>query len=131
MRTDSKIKADVLEELAWQPNIDETQIGVVVDNGVVTLSGTVNNYSKKITAEKAAKSVFGVRAVAEDIQVKYGTSYQKTDTEIAKATADALKWNTSVPEDKISIKVEDGWVYLTGEVMWDYEKQAAKKAVEK
>ena len=82
MRTDSKIKADVLEELAWQPNIDETQIGVVVDNGVVTLSGTVNNYSKKITAEKAAKSVFGVRAVAEDIQVKYGTSYQKTDTEI-------------------------------------------------
>ena len=131
MRTDSKIKEDVLEELAWQPNIDETQIGVVVDNGIVTLSGTVDSYSKKITAEKAAKSVFGVRAVAEDIKVQYGTSYQKTDSEIAKATADALKWNTSVPEDKINIKVEDGWVYLSGAVMWDYQKQAAKKTVEK
>lgn len=130
MRTDSKIKEDVLEELAWQPNIDETQIGVIVDKGVVTLTGTVDSYAKKITAEKAAKSVFGVRAVAEDIKVKYGTSYQKTDSEIAKAAADALKWNTSVPEDKISIKVEDGWVYLTGAVMWDYQKQAAKKAIE-
>jgi len=131
MRTDSKIKEDVLEELAWQPNIDETQIGVVVDKGIVTLSGTVDSYSKKITAEKAAKSVFGVRAVAEDIKVQYGTSYQKTDSEIARASADALKWNTSVPEDKINIKVEDGWVYLSGAVMWDYQKQAAKKTVEK
>lgn len=131
MRTDSKIKEDVLEELAWQPNIDETQIGVVVDNGIVTLSGTVDSYSKKITAEKAAKSVFGVRAVAEDIKVQYGKSYQKTDSEIARASADALKWNTSVPEDKINIKVEDGWVYLSGAVMWDYQKQAAKKTVEK
>ena len=131
MRTDSKIKEDVLEELAWQPNIDETQIGVVVDNGIVTLSGTVDSYSKKITAEKAAKSVFGVRAVAEDIKVQYGKSYQKTDSEIARASADALKWNTSVPEDKINIKVEDGWVYLSGAVMWDYQKQAAKKTLEK
>ena len=131
MRTDSKIKEDVLEELAWQPNIDETQKGVVVDKGIVTLSGTVDSYSKKITAEKAAKSVFGVRAVAEDIKVQYGKSYQKTDSEIARASADALKWNTSVPEDKINIKVEDGWVYLSGAVMWDYQKQAAKKTVEK
>ncbi|WNH10638.1 BON domain-containing protein [Thalassobellus suaedae] len=123
MRTDSKIKEDVLDELAWQPNIDETQIGVLVDNGVVTLTGTVDSYSKKVTAEKAVKSVFGVRAVAEDIEVKFGTSSQKTDTEIAKASADALKWNTSVPENKISIKVDDGWVYLTGTVMWDYQKQ--------
>tara|TARA_R110002049_G_scaffold238762_1_gene411838 strand:+ start:5514 stop:6137 length:624 start_codon:yes stop_codon:yes gene_type:complete len=120
----------VLEELAWQPNIDETQIGVIVDKGVVTLTGTVDGYSKRITAEKAAKSVFGVRAVAEDIQVKFGTGYQKTDSEIAKASADALKWNTAVPEDKISIKVDDGWVSLTGAVMWDYQKQAAEKAVE-
>lgn len=130
MRTDSEIKEDVLEELAWQPNIDETQIGVIVDKGVVTLTGTVDSYSKKITAEKAAKSVFGVRAVAEDIKVQYGTNHQRTDSEIAKASVDALKWNTSVPEDKITVKVEDGWVYLTGEVMWDYQKQAAKKAIE-
>ena len=77
MRTDSKIKEDVLEELAWQPNIDETQIGVLVDKGVVTLTGTVDSYAKKMTAEKAAKSVFGVRAVAEDIKVKYGISRAK------------------------------------------------------
>ena len=68
--------------------------------------------------------------MAEDIQVKFGTGYQKTDSEIAKASADALKWNTAVPEDKISIKVDDGWVSLTGAVMWDYQKQAAEKAVE-
>lgn len=131
MRTDSQIKEDVLAELAWQPNIDETQIGVLVDKGVVTLTGTVDSYSKKITAEKAVKSVFGVKAVAEDIKVHFGTDYQKPDSEIAKAVVDALTWNTSVPEDRISIKVEDGWVYLSGDVMWDYQKQAAKKSVEK
>ena len=130
MRTDLEIKKDVLEELAWQPNIDETQIGVIVDKGVVTLTGTVNSYSKKMTAEKAAKSVFGVRAVAEDIEVKYGTDYKKTDAEIAKAAANALKWNSSVPENKINLKVENGWVYLTGEVKWTFQKDAAKKSVQ-
>ena len=130
MRTDLEIKKDVLEELAWQPNIDETQIGVIVDKGVVTLTGTVNSYSKKMTAEKAAKSVFGVRAVAEDIEVKYGIDYKKTDAEIAKAAANALKWNSSVPENKINLKVENGWVYLTGEVKWTFQKDAAKKSVQ-
>lgn len=130
MRTDVQIRDDVLDELAWQPNIDETQIGVIVDNGVVTLTGTVDSYSKKMTAEKAAKSVFGVRAVAEDIEVKYGSDFKKTDAEIAKAAADALEWNYSVPDDIIEIKVENGWVYLTGEVKWSFQKDAAKKAVQ-
>lgn len=130
MKTDVEIRNDVLAELAWQPNIKETEIGVTVENGVVTLSGTVDSYSKKIAAENAAKSVKGVRAVAEDIEVKYGTAYKKSDKEIAKAAADALKWNYSVPHDKISIKVDDGWVYLTGEVQWAYQKDAAKRAVE-
>ena len=130
MRTDSKIKEDVLDELAWQPDIDETQIGVIVENGVVTLSGVVDSYTKKVAAEKAIKGVVGVKAVAEDIEVKYGTSYKKTDKEIAKAVVDALKWNFSVPEDKISVKVEDGWVYLTGELKWGYQKDSAKNAVQ-
>lgn len=130
MRTDAQIKNDVLDELAWQPNIDETEIGVTVENGVVTLSGTVNSFSKKLAAEKAVKAVRGVRAVAEDIEVKYGLEYRKTDKEIAKAAADALKWNNSVPEDKISIKVDNGWIYLSGEVQWSYEKEAAKTAVQ-
>mgnify|MGYP003669057072 FL=1 len=130
MKTDSQIKEDVLDELKWQPNIDETQIGVIVENGVVTLSGVVNDYSKKIAAEKAAKSVRGVRAVAEDIEVMYGDTYKKTDKEIAKTVVHALEWNASVPDDKISIKVEDGWVYLSGEVQWSYQRNAAKKAIE-
>jgi len=130
MRTDSKIKEDVLDELAWQPDIDETQIGVIVENGVVTLSGVVDSYTKKVAAEKAIKGVVGVKAVAEDIEVKYGISYKKTDKEIAKAVVDALKWNFSVPEDKVNVKVEDGWVYLTGELKWGYQKDSAKNAVQ-
>lgn len=130
MKTDAEIKNDVLDELAWQPNIDETKIGVIVEDGVVTLSGVVDNYTKKVAAEKAVKAVKGVKAVALDIDVKYGTDYKKTDKEIAKAVVNALAWDTSVPEDKVAIKVEDGWVYLSGELKWFYQKDAAKKAVE-
>lgn len=130
MRTDSKIKEDVLDELAWQPDIDETQIGVIVENGIVTLTGTVDSYTKKIAAEKAIKGVLGVKAVAEDIEVKYGNSYKRTDKEIAKAVVEALKWNFSVPEDKVKVKVENGWVYLSGEVKWSYQKDSAKNAIQ-
>ncbi|WP_281542233.1 BON domain-containing protein [Maribacter aestuarii] len=131
MKTDVEIKDDVLDELAWQPNIDETEIGVIVENGIVTLSGVVNNFSKKIAAEKAVKSVEGVKAIASDIEVKYGNDFKKTDKEIAKAVVEALEWNSSVPEENLSVKVEDGWVYLSGEVKWSYQKNAAKRAVEK
>ncbi len=130
MKTDAEIKEDVLDELAWQPNIDETEIGVIVDKGVVTLNGVVDSYSKKLNAEKAVKSVVGVKALANDIEVKYGDAYKKTDKEIAKAVVNALEWNSSIPEEDISVKVEDGWVYLTGEVEWEYQKSAAKRAVQ-
>ena len=112
MKSDAEIKEDVLDELAWQPNIDETEIGVIVENGIVTLSGVVNQYSKKIAAEKAVKSVEGVKAIAGDIEVKYGDDFKKTDKEIAKAVVDALEWNSSVPEENLTIKVEDGWLYF-------------------
>ena len=130
MKSDAEIKEDVLDELAWQPNIDETEIGVIVENGIVTLSGVVNQYSKKIAAEKAVKSVEGVKAIAGDIEVKYGDDFKKTDKEIAKAVVEALEWNSSVPEENLTIKVEDGWVYLSGEVNWQYQRNAAKSAVE-
>ncbi|TLP81743.1 BON domain-containing protein [Maribacter sp. ACAM166] len=130
MKTDAQIKQDVLDELAWQPNIDETEIGVTVKDGIVNLSGTVNNYSKKIAAEKAVKSVDGVKAVAENIEVKRGHAYKKTDKEIAKAVVDALEWNASVPEENLTVKVEDGWVYLNGEVEWGYQRNGARQAVE-
>jgi osmotically-inducible protein OsmY len=130
MKTDMEIKGDVLAELAWQPNIDETKIGVIVQYGVVTLSGIVNDYSKKIAAEKAVKSVAGVKAVALNIEVKYNDHLKKTDKEITKAIVDAFEWNSSIPEEDIIAKVENGWVYLSGEVQWPYQKEAAKKAIE-
>jgi osmotically-inducible protein OsmY len=130
MKTDARIKDDVLKELAWQSGVDKTQIGVIVKDGIVTLTGVVDTYTKKIDAENAAKSVYGVKAVAEDIQVNYSTGKGKTDTEIAKAAVNAFKWNTLVPDNKIKIKVEDAWVYLTGEVKRAYQKNAAKRAVE-
>ncbi|WP_157972838.1 BON domain-containing protein [Aureibaculum luteum] len=130
MKTDLKIKNDVLQELAWQPNVDETQIGVVVENGVVMLTGVVDNYLVKVAAEKAAKRVKGVKAFAGDIHVKYGTNFQKTDIEIGKAIVKAFEWNTAVPEDKISIEVRDGWVTISGEVEWAYERDAAARVIE-
>jgi osmotically-inducible protein OsmY len=130
MKTDSKLREDIIDQLSWEPNLDEKKIGVAVENGVVTLSGVVNDYSQKTAAERAAKKVYGVKAVAEDIEVKYGDAFKKADTEIAKAAVNALKWNISVPDDKVMVKVDDGYVYLTGEVQWDYQRNAAKKAIE-
>jgi len=130
MRSDSEIKEDVLDELMWQPNIDETQIGVIVEKGVVTLTGFVDAYAKKTAALDAVKNVKAVKAVANDIEVKYGTDYKKTDKEIAKAVVNALTWNASVPDDKLAIEVRDGWVHLSGELEWHYQKDAARKAIE-
>lgn len=130
MKTDAVIKENVLDELQWQPNVDETEVGVTVDRGVVTLTGTVDSYTKKIAAEEAAKKVKGVKAVVENIEVKYGIEYKKTDKEIAKAALDALKWNSSVPDDKITLKVENGWIHLNGEVEWEYQRDAAKRTVQ-
>ena len=129
MKTDAKIKLDVQDELAWEPSIDETKIGVAVDEGVVTLSGEVDSHSKKLAAEKAAKRVSGVKAVAEDIVVKYPSSMDKSDTEIAKAAVDALEWHSSVPNDSVIVKVENGWVSLSGAVKWAYQKYSATNAV--
>lgn len=131
MKTDLKIKEDIIAELEWQPNVDEMQIEVFVKDGIVTLKGTVDSYAKKIAAEDASQNVYGVKAVVEDIDIKYNTGKVKTDIEIAKAVIDTLKWHSSVPDKNIKIKVEDAWVYLSGVVPWEYQKNAAKKAVQK
>jgi osmotically-inducible protein OsmY len=130
MKTDFQIQKDVMDELKWEPFLNSSEIGVAVKNGIVTLSGIVDTYSKKLAAEKAAKKVMGVKAVAEDIQVGISPDYRKTDTEIAQAVYNALKWHTVIPEDKIKIKVEDGDVKLEGEVEWEFERRAAKTAIE-
>lgn len=130
IKTDAQIKQDILDELAFEPNIDETQIGVVVDKGVVMLTGVVDDFYKNIAAEKAVKKVKGVKAVAEDIDVKYGSNYQKTDKEIAKAIIAAFEWNTAVPEDDIVIEVRHGWIDLSGEVEFSYQREAAKRVAQ-
>ena len=130
MRSDLSIKEDVLDELAWQPNIDETEIGVTVKNGVVTLNGIVDNYTKKRAVENAVKNVTGVKAVAEEIKVQYSVNDKQTDADIAKAAINAIKWHSSLPDDVVNVKVEDGWVYLTGEVEWEYQKTSAINSVE-
>jgi osmotically-inducible protein OsmY len=130
MRTDNQIQKDVMEELSWEPFLNESEIGVAVKNGIVTLSGIVDTFSKKLSAEKATKRVAGVRAVAEDIQVGVSPKYRKTDTEIAETVLNALKWNTTIPDDKIQIKVENGNVKLEGELEWEYQRMNARRAIE-
>ena len=129
MKTDVEIQKDVMDELNWEPLLKATEIGVAVKNGVVTLSGRVDSYSKKLSAEKAAKRVAGVKAVAEDIEVKLDFNGKKSDGEIAEAVLNALKWHSAMQEDKIKIKVEDGWVTLEGEVEWEFQRNAVKSMV--
>lgn len=130
MKSDAQIQKDVMEHLKWEPYLDATEIGVSVKNGVVTLSGMVDSYSKKMAAERAAKWVKGVKAIAEDIQIGVSPATQKTDTEIAEAVLNALKWNSAVQEEKVKIKVENGIVKLEGEVEWEYQRSNAKLAIE-
>jgi osmotically-inducible protein OsmY len=130
MKSDIEIQKDVIEQLKWEPFLNSAQIGVAVKNGIVTLSGQVDAYSKKILAEKTTKKVAGVKAIAEDIQVGISPVYKKTDTEIAEAVVNALKWHTMIPDEKIKVSVEDGNVKLEGDVEWEYQRNQAKTAVE-
>ena len=130
MKSDIEIQKDVIEQLKWEPFLNAAQIGVAVKNGIVTLSGQVDAYSKKILAEKTTKKVAGVKAIAEDIQVGISPVYKKTDTEIAEAVVNALKWHTMIPDEKIKVSVEDGNVKLEGDVEWEYQRNQAKTAVE-
>ena len=130
MKTDLQIKNDVMEELKWEPVLNASQIGVSVKDGVVTLSGTVDSYSKKITAERSAKKIDGVKAIAEDIEVVLPGTSKRNDTDIADAVVNALKWHSAVREHKINVKVESGIVTLEGEVDWEFQKNSAKMMVE-
>ena len=130
MISDSKIQNDIMEELRWVPFLNSSSIGVAVKNGVVMLSGQVDCYSKKTLAEKTARRVTGVRAIAEDIHVGISPAEFKSDAEIAEAVLNALEWHTAVQDQRIKIKVEDGNVRLEGEVDWEYERSNAKNAIE-
>jgi osmotically-inducible protein OsmY len=129
MKTDSQIQKDVMDQLSWEPILNASEIGVAVKEGVVTLSGIVDTYTKKMIAEKAVKKVNGVKAVALDIQVGVSPIFKKTDTEIAETVLNALKLHTAVKEDRIKMRIEDGVVTLEGDVEWEYQRKAAKDAI--
>lgn len=130
-KSDGQLQRDVLDELAWEPSVNHAEIGVSVIDGVVTMSGFVSSYAEKIAAEKVARRVAGVRAIAEEIKVRFASDSKTADTEIAKRIADILAWDALVPDDKITIKVEHGWVTLGGIVDWHYQVDAARKAAGK
>jgi osmotically-inducible protein OsmY len=123
----SRDSADVLAELRWDSGVPGSEIGVAVKDSVVTLKGTVDTFLKKWRAEGDAHNVNGVIAVANDITVR--VIGERTDTDIAAAAVHALKWNTSVPAEKIQVTVEDGWVTLKSEVVWHYQKQEVERVI--
>ena len=127
MRTDYQVHQHVIHQLKCYSSLNSAQIGVAVKNGIVTLSGFVENYYKKTVAENAVKKISGVKAVAEDLQVGISPLNKKTDTEIAESVLNAIKLHVSVPEEKIKIRVEDGIVTLEGEVDWNFQRRIAQE----
>jgi osmotically-inducible protein OsmY len=129
MKTNEVLQLDVQNAIKWEPLLHAAEIGVTAKDGIVTLTGAVDSYAKKIEAEEAAKRVIGVKALVEKIEVKFPDAWKKTNAEIAKEVLDALKASYSVPNDKVTVIVENGWVTLDGELSWNYQKEAAKHAV--
>jgi osmotically-inducible protein OsmY len=126
-RTDAQIQAEVLAELKWEPRVSPNEIGVIVKDGVVTLTGGVDSYTKRWAAEDAAHRVRGVKAVANDIEVRLSSTAERTDTDIAQAAVRALEWDAFVPVEKLDVTVSKGWVTLRGEVEWQYQKADAER----
>ncbi|HSV84907.1 MAG TPA: BON domain-containing protein [Ramlibacter sp.] len=129
MKTDQQLKTDVNAELVWDPAINATRIGVAVKNGVVTLSGEVETYLQKHAVERAVRRISGVRGIALDLDVHLAPGERRSDAEIAQAALDALTWHSLVPDDKVKVAVDDGWVTLTGEVDWGYQSASAEQCI--
>ncbi len=129
MKNNSELQTDVQNAIKWEPLLNAAEIGVTAKDGVVSLTGFVDSYAKKMEAENAAKKVIGVKALVENIEVKFPSTFTKTDAEVAKEVLTGLKDNWSVPDDKVKVKVENGWVTLDGELHWNYQKEAAKSCI--
>jgi osmotically-inducible protein OsmY len=127
--TDRELQRHVEDALAWEPSFDAADIGVSVDGGVVTLRGDIDTYTTKSTAERVALRVYGVKAVANDLNVRLSKGYERTDTDIAQAAVAALQWHTIVPSNHVTVAVSNGWITLQGTVGWYYQKEAAALAV--
>jgi osmotically-inducible protein OsmY len=130
MKNNAELQTDVQNAIKWEPLLNAAEVGVTAKDGIITLTGVVDSFAKKMEAETAAKNVAGVKAVVEKLEIKYADIWaKKDDNEIAKEVVDALKWNWQVPNDTVKVKVEKGWVTLDGELAWNYQREAAKKAV--
>lgn len=129
MKTDTQIQQDVLAELKWEPSVNAAHIGVEVSDGVVTLAGHVGSYAEKWDAERAAQRVAGVKALAVEMDVKLFSSFKRTDADIASAANSALQWSTYLPKDHVKVMVEKGWLTLSGNLDWEYQRQTAEGAV--
>jgi len=129
MISDQKLRQDVVEELDFEPSLDASHIAVGVHDGVVTLSGSVSSYADKLAAERTVRRVFGVRAIAQEIEIRLPSDKKTGDDEIAKRAADILRWRVGVPADRITIKVEKGVVTLAGDVDWQFQRRQAENAV--
>jgi len=126
---DINIRQDILDELEFEPGVDAAHIGVAFENGVATLSGHVSSYGEKLAAEQAVCRVKGVQALAGKLDVRYPSDKQTADDDIAGRALSILRWNTVVPADSVMVKVQNGWITLTGQVNWDYQRRAAEAQV--
>jgi osmotically-inducible protein OsmY len=129
MKTDTQLKKDVSDELEWEPSVNATNIGVAVHNGVVTLSGHIQTFAEKAAIERVVQRIDGVKAMALELDVKLAPGHQRNDTEIAESARVAMQAQALVPADKITLKIEHGWVTLNGEVEWDYQRTNAERTV--
>jgi len=129
MKTDNQLQQDVIAELYWEASVNATQIGVTAKDGIVTLSGDVGSHAEKWDAELAAQRVSGVRGIAVDIRVTLPGSDSRTDADIARAAENVLQWTALLPLNGVKVMAENGWVTLSGEVEWDYQRQSATRAV--
>ena len=129
MKTDNELQRDVATELSWNPSIQHEDIAVAAKDGVITLGGTVDTYAQRYAAERAVERVKGVRAIANDLTVKLDKTSERSDSEIAHAAVTALRANVEVPDERITAKVSKGWLSLQGEVNWQFQRDAAARAV--
>ncbi len=126
---DKLIRQNIIDELDFDPSIDAAHIGVAVENGIVTLSGHVGSYTERVAAEKAAQKVRGVRGVVEEIRVRFGGETPPRDEDIAQRAVQMLDWSVTVPKGAVQVKVQNGWVTLTGKVDWQYQKEEAYRSI--
>ncbi|KQQ21396.1 ornithine aminotransferase [Methylobacterium sp. Leaf123] len=127
--SDKLIRQNIIDELDFDPSLDAANIGVAVENGIVTLTGHVGSFTERVAAEKAAQKVRGVRGVVEEIKVRFGGETPPRDEDIAQRAVQMLDWSATVPKGAVQVKVQNGWVTLSGKVDWQYQKEEAYRSI--